>query len=578
MKVRTRLILNALLVFIFLGIIAGAIVISNEKSETIQTAVSDTKEIWTQTLQMRRAEKDFLLRAGTNPDFFETGNIKYIDKFNTALHKTYSLLDSLRSNELIKEKGFATQVSSLRDNFGTYKSKFKNITDKTVEKGYKNWGLVGEMRSAVHGLEKLVDNDKTLADVLTLRRHEKDYLLRGDTKYNKRMNKQIQKMKGYMQSAKAQEILENYYSKFSAIVAIDDQLGRDKTSGLTGELRSAVHAVEPTVKALITDVQTAGEKEIAFLHSVIWIIILVTIAVSTLLSFWLMRSISKPLQTANKALHAMAEGDLTHKIKVRTNDELGDMMRNMKQMMEKLRDIVGTIKTNSNNIASASNELNISSQELSSGASEQASATEEISSSMEQMTSTIQNNTANAKETEEIAETASTDINRGSKTIFKTIDSMQTIAGKISIIGDIARQTNLLALNAAVEAARAGNHGKGFAVVAEEVRGLAERSQEAAVEINDLSESSMSVAKESGHILEEMVPNIEETADLVQDIATASVEQSTGADQINASIQQMNEVVQKNAATAQELSSSSEELSAQANQMQEVINFFKLND
>jgi methyl-accepting chemotaxis protein len=296
------------------------------------------------------------------------------------------------------------------------------------------------------------------------------------------------------------------------------------------------------------------------------------------ISIWIIRSISDSINQAKTAIKAIAEGDLTISISTDNKDEIGEILVFLHNMVSKLKEVMTTVVTSADNIASASLQMSSTSQEMSQGTQEQAASAEQISSSMEQMAANIQQNTDNAQQTEKIAIKASDEIKDGSTAVNQTVDSMKKIADKIGIIGEIARQTNLLALNAAVEAARAGEHGKGFAVVAAEVRKLAERSQVAAGEINELSISSVSIADKSGRLLEQIVPNIQNTAKLVQEIAASNIEQSSGAEQINNSIQQFNKVIQQNAAGAEEIASSSEELASQADHLRETISFFKIDN
>ncbi|MDJ1497758.1 methyl-accepting chemotaxis protein [Cytophagaceae bacterium DM2B3-1] len=292
-----------------------------------------------------------------------------------------------------------------------------------------------------------------------------------------------------------------------------------------------------------------------------YLLVLSTIA-SVGLSLWIIISISMSVNTAKEAIKALSEGDLTIQIKQTGKDELGELIEYLRVMTSKLKDVLSYVSTASESIASAS-------QQIAAGASEQAASAEEVSSSMEQMASNIDQNTDNAQQTEKIAQKASEDIREGSQAVNQTVNSMKQIADKISIIGEIARQTNLLALNAAVEAARAGEHGKGFAVVAAEVRKLAERSQLAAIEIDVLSKSSVAIAERSGNVLEQIVPDIQKTSRLVQEISASSMEQNSGAEQVNNAIQQLSQVVQSNAAA-------SEELSVQAEQLREAIAFFDI--
>jgi len=270
----------------------------------------------------------------------------------------------------------------------------------------------------------------------------------------------------------------------------------------------------------------------------------------------------------------VAKGDLTIELKMRS--EKDELIQSLSDMVTAVADVVVQVQNSATNIASASDQMSSNAQQVSQGASEQASAAEEVSSSMEQMGSNIQQNTDNAQQTEKISTTAAEEIIVGSQNVNTTVGSMKQIAEKVSIIGDIAFQTNILALNAAVEAARAGEHGKGFAVVAAEVRKLAERSKIAADEINELTSSSVEIADKSGRLLESVVPNIQKTAKLVQEITAASLEQNSGANQINNAINQLNQVTQSNAAASEEMATASEELSNQADQLREMIRFFKV--
>jgi methyl-accepting chemotaxis protein len=237
---------------------------------------------------------------------------------------------------------------------------------------------------------------------------------------------------------------------------------------------------------------------------------------------------------------------------------------------------VADLRLAADNVAAGSQLLSASSEEMSQGATEQAAAAEEASSSMEEMSSNIRQNADNATQTEKLALQSAADARAGGEAVQETVVAMKQISGKISIIEEIARQTNLLALNAAIEAARAGEHGRGFAVVASEVRKLAERSQLAAAEIGKLSTTSVQVAERAGSMLARIVPDIQKTAELVQEISAACREQDQGAEQINKAIQQLDQVIQQNAMASEEMASTSEELSSQADQLQQIVTFFSV--
>jgi methyl-accepting chemotaxis protein len=279
-----------------------------------------------------------------------------------------------------------------------------------------------------------------------------------------------------------------------------------------------------------------------------------------------------------EAAEALATGNLGYSINDAGDNEVGAMLQSMKRMIGKLKEIAHAVICASENVSAGAQMLSSTAEAMSQGASEQAAAAEEASSSMGQMTSNIRQNADNALQTEKIAVKSARDAMEGGAAVRETVGAMKTIAEKIAIIEEIARQTDLLALNAAIEAARAGDAGKGFAVVASAVRRLAERSADAAAEISKLSMNCVEVALRSGSLLEQIVPDIQKTAHLVQEISAASKEQDIGAAQINSAIQQLNKVAQQNASASEEMSSTAEELSSQAQELQNIITFFRVED
>ncbi len=306
--------------------------------------------------------------------------------------------------------------------------------------------------------------------------------------------------------------------------------------------------------------------------------LVVALILGLLVAFFLTVGITRPVMQGVAFAKAMAEGDFTKQLDINQKDEIGVLAAALNDMVSRLRQVVADVRGATDNVASGSEELSASSESLSQGATEQAAAIEEVSSSMEQMSSNIKQNADNAMQTQKIALQAAKDAQEGGVAVGKAVTAMKNIAEKISIIEEIARQTNLLALNAAIEAARAGEHGKGFAVVAAEVRKLAERSGNAAGEISELSSSTVAISEKAGDMLTKLVPDIQRTADLVQEIAAATGEQNAGADQINKAIQQLDQVIQQNASASEEMASTSEELSSQAQQMQQTMGFFRVDD
>lgn len=290
----------------------------------------------------------------------------------------------------------------------------------------------------------------------------------------------------------------------------------------------------------------------------------------------LLQTSEQGLSDVSRVIRALAQGDLSKSIDAEYHGIFGQLKDDVNSTIEQLANVITEVHGNSENILNASQQVSATAQNLAQGASEQAASVEQTSASIEQMSASINQNSENAKVTDGIANGAAGSADEGGDAVRKTVDAMNKIAEKITIIEDIAYQTNMLALNAAIEAARAGEHGKGFAVVAAEVRKLAERSQVAASDIGDLASNSVEIAQRAGGLLEKMLPDINKTAELVQEIAAASEEQAAGAGQITSAMSQLDQVTQTTASSAEELAATADEMRGQAEQLKQMISFFSI--
>jgi len=473
------------------------------------------------------------------------------------------------------------------------------------------WGISSISGTTIH----MLDGDAAIAEhsarlranVLGMRRSEKDIFLDIGTsekvkeyekawhEQNKKAEDRLADLEKVVASPKDKDSVKSmkgnlvkYDEGFPKVIAMIHE-GRIKTpfegNAAIGPFKDDIHKLEKEAEELAQEANKLMDAEAPMIRAttikITWIMVIVGLIsgiIGIMSAMLITRSITRPLHEGVSVMESLAAGDLKVNIDVASKDETGQLLQAMKNMVEKLRSIVGDVKSAADNVASGSQQLSSSSEEMSQGATEQASSVEEVSSSMEQMTSNIRQNADNAHQTEKIAQKSSNDAQEGGVAVSETVKAMREIAGKISIIEEIARQTNLLALNAAIEAARAGEHGKGFAVVASEVRKLAERSQTAAAEISQLSTSSVQISEMAGAMLTRLVPDIQRTAELVQEISGASNEQNSGAEQINKAIQQLDQVIQQNASASEEMASTAEELSSQAEHLQESIAFFKTGD
>ena len=456
------------------------------------------------------------------------------------------------------------------------------------------WGVKSGERTVVTLLDtqgKVSEHAaRARANVLGMRRYEKDMFLNVTdpkkvedyfVKWTSEVEKTTERIVDLEKAATDKEDVEKIkvikenlagYKVGFAKVADEIRSGQIKTpaeaNAAVASVKDESHKMEKTAvelaQAANKRMQEAKGGIQKATHDVVILLVTISLAailIAVILSVLVTRSIKRPLQLGVETADRLASGDLTFEIGATSTDETGLLLAAMSNMLNKLKEVVLEVKTATDNVAAGSQELSSSSEEMSQGASEQAAAAEEASSSMEQMSSNIRQNADNALQTEKIAVKSAENAKEGGRAVQETVQAMKEIASKINIIEEIARQTNLLALNAAIE-----------------VRKLAERSQKAAAEISELSANSVDIAVKAGDLLTRMVPDIQKTADLVQEISASSKEQDTGAEQINKAIQQLDQVIQQNASASEEMSSTAEELASQAEQLQSTIAFFRTGE
>lgn len=346
---------------------------------------------------------------------------------------------------------------------------------------------------------------------------------------------------------------------------------------LAEEIFSATSMLAERIKA--ADMEQT-RKQFQSIRSFMFSLLIVLLGLSVVLilvNYGITRIISYSMNRLITNFNRLADGDLTLKPNasfLQRKDEFGQLAYATDKMIDKLREIVGNITVGSKNLTSASDEMNAIAHRVSSGASEQAASTEEVSTAMSEMHSSIAHNSGNALEAEKIAQKAERSMEIIQKAVNTMADALINIVERVSVINDIAERTDLLAINAAIEAARAGVHGKGFAVVASEVRKLAEKSQQSANEIDIVSKDSAKHAEQSRNLIAQIIPQIQNTAVLVKEITTASLEQKTGINEVNNAVQQLTAITEQNAASSEEMATGAQQLASQAKELTNSIAFF----
>jgi methyl-accepting chemotaxis protein len=469
------------------------------------------------------------------------------------------------------------------------------------------WGLeaiTGETLKVLNGDAKIVTlAARVKATTLELRRFEKDTELNMDdpqvrADYASQWKEQRQKLRDVLAELNKfqlspddklavrsmNEDLDVYEGGYTKVLNLIEQ-GKLHTpqecNQTITQYKDSIHRLESVATDLTNrhaEVLVPLVEQIARTTTTTLVVFSVlAVFVSVVVTLVISKGITKPIQEVVEVVENISAGDLTKAISVDRADEIGRLLSSMAKMTGKLNEMIGEVRMGAGSVSTAAAQVASSASSVSQGTSEQAAAVEQVTSSMEEMNASITQNAESSRKMEQMARKGAQDATQSGQAVQEAVIAMKSIAEKIAVIEEIAYQTNMLALNAAIEAARAGEHGRGFAVVAGEVRNLAERCRTAAQEIGGLAVANVQIAERSGGLLTELVPAIQKTADLVQEVASTSREQAAGVNQINGAISQVGLVTQRNAAGAEELSSTAEELASQAEALQDMISFFRVS-
>lgn len=548
-------------------------------------------------LMVRMNVKDFIITGSDQDKEQYNDYVKITDGFLEEAHKEIQnterarLVDQATTALTDYEKGFEKVVeagkvrnSLVNDILNIKGELMENTLTSILESAEKDNDMSASFYSAL-SMKHLLLGRIYVAKFLD--ENEQSHVDRVNVEFGKMQNnldildKELQnpqRQKWLSEVVEAKNIYTENFTKLVKVIFDRNQITSGTLDRLGPEIAKAVEDTKLSVKQeqdiLGPKVQADNDQGILMVTVLAAIAIIIGFVLALFIIRGVLAQLGKDPQEISKVAQKLGQGDLDIQF---DETNIRGVYKEIKNTVDKLKEVVGEVLSAAGNVASGSEQLSSTAQQLSQGATEQAASVEETTASMEQMSSNIQQNADNSNQTEQISQKASKDAEVSGQAVSKSVIAMKEIASKISIIEEIARQTNLLALNAAIEAARAGEHGKGFAVVAAEVRKLAERSQNAAGEISELSASSVDVAEKAGDMLNKLVPDIQKTSELVQEISASSNEQNSGAEQINKALLQLDQVIQQNAAATEEMASTSEELSSQAQQLQDTIGFFKLN-
>ncbi len=620
MTIRNRLILLAVLVALGMLVQVGLIQYSLNTNAELDEIRLNIEEANSGMLLLRRREKDFLARL--DPAY----EGKFIKDYDALISKVNELAGNMSAHGM--DTGMARDLTTILEQ---YKQVFVNLValQKRIGVNEKE-GLYGSLRSAVHGIEgelKTLEDYKLTSMMLTLRRNEKDFMLRSNLKYRDKLDGNVEKLRSAINESayaeetrsKLQQLLNKYQSDFHALVDGYVEKGLSSKEGLRGTMRSVVHQTETLHEEMAATALAVANSEISALRVTVMTVSLIILALVVLVIATLARSIINPVKAMMVVMERVRkEDDLSLRAPADGKDEIASMGADLNKLLEEFQAVIQVVLSSTEQVSTAAEELSSITDETNQRVQRQVSDTDMVAAAIEEMSASVQEVAGSSAETAESTELAEGAVARGSQVVNDTVSNINVLAGEVDsasevishleqesinigtvldVIRGIAEQTNLLALNAAIEAARAGEQGRGFAVVADEVRSLASRTQQSTQEINEMierlqegtrravaamergkvsAEGGVARAAEANEALSEITSAISTIHDMATHIASAAQQQGQVAGEVAESVGAIKHSVDETGESVHQITEASSDLAQLANRMHSQVSHFKV--
>lgn len=591
MRLRTRFIILFSIILLTFSAIGSYTYFSFQKIRNITKTENSIHKLHNLVLEMKKYESNFIHWDLTQANFYTSGESSNIQNFDINYKYADAICDKLLSDKKAISIAERNRILQIKRNLKKYSNSFDHFIIQKKELGFKNWGIIGEMRESIHGIEHEINKmylPALAVHMLMLRRHEKDYLLRRDIAYKSKFDNEYEAFKSSIYQLNINknkkneliEKLETYHQMFYALIKKDNEVGTNLNTGFMGKLendsKESIESIK-TVSSIITN------KTNIYINRIITLLIifilsfsLIAISSGVFIFIGILNIMGGEPEDVAKIAKNIAKGKVNMNLESSKNYK--GLMKSVVLMTEKLTTIISNITLNAEQLELSSRQFSQSAHLISEGTYTQATSVDEITATIEQISKTSSINAENAGNTSTIATKVKDDIKKVKENTKESVKNGRIIEEKLKIVNSIATQTTILALNAAVEAARAGNQGAGFQVIATEVKRLAQVSKEAANEINELTTVNLKQTELVDKIVESIILPVEKTNQLVDSISVSSKEQQFGIMHIKTAAGNLYKISQENAASSEQMAANSTQLEEQAKELKKIISYFQVNN